>query len=141
MTKLDFSRSADRVQAAKSVVPGGVNSNFRLDVAPTPLVFEKGEGPYLFDIDGNQLIDYYLGLGPMILGHSPADVIAAARHQLDTGLLYGGQSELEYEAARRMTQMIPCAERVRFTGSGSEAVQLALRLEHPANNLNRRVPI
>lgn len=128
MTKFSFSRSEERVETAKSIAPGGVNSNFRLNVAPTPLVFERGEGPYLFDIDGNRLIDYYLGLGPMILGHNPADVIAAAHAQLDKGLLYGGQSELEYEAARRMTQMIPCAERVRFAGSGSEAVQLALRL-------------
>lgn len=128
MTKFSFARSAARVEKAKSIAPGGVNSNFRLDVAPTPLVFERGEGPYLFDIDGNRLIDYYLGLGPMILGHNPADVIAAAHAQLDKGLLYGGQSELEFEAARRMTQMIPCAERVRFAGSGSEAVQLALRL-------------
>jgi glutamate-1-semialdehyde 2,1-aminomutase len=128
MRKCSFPRSADRVRAASSIVPGGVNSNFRLGVAPTPLVFERGDGPYLYDIDGNRLIDYYLALGPMILGHSPADVIAAAHRQLDTGLLYGGQSELEYEAARRVTEMVPCAERVRFAGSGSEAVQLALRL-------------
>lgn len=128
MPQCSFPRSAERVRTASSIVPGGVNSNFRLGVAPTPLVFERGEGPYLHDIDGNRLIDYYLALGPMILGHSPPDVIAAAHRQLDTGLLYGGQSELEYEAARRVTEMVPCAERVRFAGSGSEAVQLALRL-------------
>jgi len=128
MNNCTFTRSAKRVRDAASVAPGGVNSNFRLGVAPTPLVFERGEGAYLVDIDGNRLIDYYLALGPMVLGHSPRDVIDAARHQLDIGLLYGGQSELEYQAAEKIVDMVPCAERVRFTGSGTEAVQLALRL-------------
>src|SRR3546814_4123304 len=73
-----------------------------------------------------------MALGPMILGHTPADVIAAAKAQLDRGLLYGGQSELEFEAARLICEMVPCAERVRFASSGSEAVQLALRLSRAA---------
>jgi glutamate-1-semialdehyde 2,1-aminomutase len=128
MGKHSFTRSADRVRAAGAVVSGGVNSNFRLGVAPTPLVFERGEGAHLIDIDGNRLIDYYLALGPMILGHSPRDVIDAAKRQLDVGILYGGQSELEYQAAAKVVEMVPCAERVRFAGSGTEAVQLALRL-------------
>jgi glutamate-1-semialdehyde 2,1-aminomutase len=132
MTGFSFARSKERVDEASSFVPGGVNSNFRLGVAPTPLVFERGDGAYLHDIDGNRLIDYYLALGPMILGHSPLEVTAAAHRQLDIGLLYGGQSELEYEAARRVTQMVPCAEKVRFAGSGTEAVQLALRLARAA---------
>ena len=132
MPSLDFSRSQARLHNAGEVMPGGVSSNFRMGMAPTPLVFERGEGPYLHDIDGNRLIDYYLALGPMILGHSPAEVVAAAHRQLDIGLLYGGQSEVEYEAAGRITQMVPCAERVRFAGSGTEAVQLALRLARAA---------
>ena len=132
MTTCSFTRSAERVRSAALVAPGGVNSNFRLGVAPTPLVFERGDGPYLVDIDGNRLIDYYLALGPMVLGHSPRDVIDAAKRQLDIGLLYGGQSELEYQAAAKLVEMVPCAERVRFCGSGTEAVQLALRLARAA---------
>ena len=132
MTVCSFPRSAERMREASSILPGGASSNFRLGVAPTPLVFERGEGAYLFDIDGNRLIDYYLALGPMILGHSPADVIAAAHRQLDRGLLYGGQSELEFEAAELICSIVPCAERVRFASSGSEAVQLALRLARAA---------
>ncbi|MEW9807153.1 aspartate aminotransferase family protein [Mesorhizobium sp. ZMM04-5] len=128
MGKCTFTRSAERVRAAGATVSGGVNSNFRMGVAPTPLVFERGEGAYLLDIDGNRLIDYYLALGPMVLGHSPRDVVEAAKRQLDIGLLYGGQSELEYLAAAKVVEMVPCAERVRFAGSGTEAVQLALRL-------------
>lgn len=86
---------------AAHYLPGGVNSNFRLGIAPTPLVFERAEGPYLYDVHGNRLIDYYLfGMGPMILGDSPAAVIAAATEQLQRGILFAGQSEAEFAAAR-----------------------------------------
>jgi glutamate-1-semialdehyde 2,1-aminomutase len=116
-----------------------VSSNFRLNISPTPLVFERAEGACLIDADGNRLIDYYLGMGPMILGHTPQDVIAAATAQMQKGLLYGGQSGPETEAARLFCEMVPCAERMRFCSSGSEAVQLALRLARTATG--RRVMI
>lgn len=129
MTRLSFTRSQARVEAAAAgSTAAGANSNFRVNVLPNPLVIERGDGPYLYDIDGNQLIDYYLALGPMILGHSPKDVINAAVAQMQTGLLYGGQTEVEYQAADKLVEMVPCAEKVRFTGSGSEALQLAIRL-------------
>jgi glutamate-1-semialdehyde 2,1-aminomutase len=128
MSSSAFDRSRDRIAAAKRYMPGGVSSHFRHGVSPTPLVLERADGVYLYDIDGNRLIDYYLALGPMILGHTPADVIAAAKAQLDRGILYGGQSELEFAAAKLVCEMVPCAERVRFCASGSEADQLALRL-------------
>lgn len=129
---MSFAASAARVKAASALVPGGVNSNFRLGISPTPLVIERGEGPFLFDIDGNRLIDYYLGMGPMILGHNPPQVIQAVKAQLEHGLLFAAQSEVEYEAARLVNQLVPCAERVRFNCSGSEAVQAALRLARAA---------
>jgi glutamate-1-semialdehyde 2,1-aminomutase len=136
MAKCSFDRSRQRIAEASRIIPGGVSSQFRFGVSPTPLVFERAEGAYLYDIDGNRLIDYYMALGPMILGHTPADVIEAARAQLERGLLYGGQSELEFEAARLVCEMVPCAERVRFASSGSEAVQLALRLARAATGRN-----
>ena len=129
---MTFDKSARRVSEAASLVPGGVNSNFRHGISPTPLVFERGEGPYLFDADGNRLIDYYLGMGPMILGHNPPAVIGAAKAQLDKGILFAGQTEVEYEAARLVCQLVPCAERVRFGSSGSEVVQAAFRLARAA---------
>lgn len=129
MTRLTFTRSEERVRAAAAgSVAAGASSNFRVNVLPNPLVIERGVGPYLYDIDGNQIIDYYLALGPMILGHSPKDVIDAAVAQMQSGLLYGGQTEVEYQAADKLVEMVPCAEKVRFTGSGSEALQLAIRL-------------
>src|SRR3546814_14080317 len=100
MPLCSFTRSKQRLGEAARYIPGGVSSHFRLGVSPNPLVFEHADGVYLHDVAGNRLIDYYMALGPMILGHTPADVIAAAKAQLDRGLLYGGQSEIEFEAGR-----------------------------------------
>lgn len=129
---MTFAASAARVKAASALTPGGVNSNFRLGISPTPLVIERGEGPYLHDLDGNKLIDYYLGMGPMILGHNPKPVIDAIKAQLEFGLLFAAQSEIEYQAAELVKELVPCAELVRFNCSGSEAVQAALRLARAA---------
>ncbi|WP_274627371.1 aspartate aminotransferase family protein [Arvimicrobium flavum] len=111
---------------------GGVNSNFRLNISPTPLVFERGVGPYLHDIDGNRLIDYYLGMGPMILGHNPKALADAVKAQIENGILFAGQTEVEAEAARLVCEMVPSAERMRFGSSGSEVDQAALRLARAA---------
>src|SRR5260221_4280006 len=129
---LTFDESKRRMVEAARWIAGGVNSNFRAGISPTPLVIERGEGPYLIDADGNRLIDYYLGMGPMILGHSPAVVKAAVAAQLERGLLFAAQSEIEIEAARLVCAMVPCAERLRFASSGSEAVQAAIRLARAA---------
>jgi glutamate-1-semialdehyde 2,1-aminomutase len=126
--KYTFYRSAERIKQASRRLPGGVSSNYRLGISPTPLVFDHAEGPYLYDIDGNKLIDYYLGMGPMILGHRPAAVVEAVTKQLERGILFGGQSEIEFEAADLICSMLPSAEQVRFSSSGTEAVQAAMRL-------------
>ncbi len=127
-----FKKSRRLIAEASRYLPGGVNSNFRLGMVPTPLVFERGEGPYLYDVDGNRLIDYYLGMGPMILGHDPEPVLSAVREQLKSGILFAGQTAVEQEAARMVCDMVPCAERVRFNCTGSEVVQAALRLARAA---------
>lgn len=127
-----FEESKRQIAAASRFMPGGVSSNFRHGIAPTPLVFERAQGPWLFDVDGNRLIDYYLGMGPMILGHTPEPVLAAVRAQLGRGILYGGQSALEAEAAELFCSLVPCAQKLRFASSGSEAVQAALALARAA---------
>ena len=129
---LTFERSAEEIRHNAQWIAGGVNSNFRMNISPTPLVFEKAEGPYLFDVDGNKLIDYYLGMGPMILGHNPQALTDAVTEQMKHGILFGGQSRVETEAARLVCEMVPCAERMRFASSGSEADQAALRLARAA---------
>jgi glutamate-1-semialdehyde 2,1-aminomutase len=129
---LSFDKSSETIQANAQWIAGGVNSNFRLSISPTPLVFERGEGPCLYDVDGNRLIDYYLGMGPMILGHSPRAVVDAVKSQIDSGILFAGQTAIEAEAARLVCQMVPSAARMRFCSSGSEADQAALRLARAA---------
>jgi glutamate-1-semialdehyde 2,1-aminomutase len=135
MNCFDASRAA--IGAAAAYLPGGVNSNFRLGISPTPLVIDHGAGCHVVDVDGNVLIDYYLGMGPMILGHNPGEVIAAAKRQLDRGILFAGQCEVEFEAARLVCEMVPCAEMVRFSSSGTEVVQAALRLARAATGRQR----
>lgn len=120
------------MEAGAAYVAGGVNSGYRTGLRPNPLVFISANGCRLTDVDGNELIDYFLGMGPMILGHSPASVVNAAKKQLDVSLLVAGQTPLEYEAARLLTELVPSAELVRFASSGSEAVQVAFRIARTA---------
>jgi glutamate-1-semialdehyde 2,1-aminomutase len=127
-----FEQSKAQMSDACRFLAGGVSSNFRLGISPTPLVIKSGAGPYVTDVDGNRLIDYYLGMGPMILGHSPPSVIEAAKRQLDRGILFAGQTEVEFEAAKLVCELVPCAERVRFGSSGTEVIQSALRLARAA---------
>src|SRR5581483_879085 len=127
-----FSTSQQLLAHSSKQLPGGVNSNYRLGISPTPLVFERAEGALLYDVDGNRLIDYYLGMGPMILGHSPAALIAAVEEQLHRGILFAGQSEVEFAAANLVCQIVPCAEMVRFGSPGSEVVHAARRLARAA---------
>ena len=129
---LDFERSAAIIAENSRFVAAGVNSNFRIGMAPGPLVFERGEGAHLFDVDGNRLIDYYCGMGAMVLGHNPAGVRDAVKKQVDEGILFAGQTAIEFEAARLVCERIPSAERMRFGSSGSEVVQAAFRLARAA---------
>jgi len=129
-----FQKSLLEVTEGSAYVAGGVNSGYRTGSKPHPLVFTSAHGSELIDADGNQFVDYVLGMGPMILGHSPQEVIEAAKKQLDISLLVAGQTPIEYEAAKLLTQMVPSAQRVRFATSGSEAVQAAFRVARAATD-------
>ena len=118
---------------------GGVSSNFRYHTMPVPLCFERGDGPYLWDADGNRYIDYVLGNGPAILGHSPAGVLDAVRRSLDLGQAFTALHRGELELAKRLTEIIPCAELVRFDISGTQADQIALRLARAHTNRTKVV--
>jgi len=132
-----FEASRAQIAAASTWLPGGVSSNFRIGMQHGPLVIDRAQGAYLHDIDGNRLVDYYLGMGPMILGHDAAEVKQAVLEQLERGILYGAQSRLEAQAAELFCAMVPSAQKMRWCGSGSEVVQLALRLARAATG--RRV--
>ena len=125
---MKFDKSKAAWEAGCAYVAGGVNSGYRTGLRPHPLVFQKAYDAHLVDLDGNDFIDYFLGMGPMILGHSPQEVVDPASAQLHQSLLVAGQTPLEYEAAKLVTEMIPAAELVRFNSSGAEAVQAALRV-------------
>ncbi len=119
--------SEDLLQKARRSLAGGVSSPFRAKF-PVPLYFRDGWGARLEDEDGNRYIDYALAWGPAILGHRHPRLVEAYRRQAELPLIYGAQHRLEIEVAERIQAAAPCAERVAFTSSGSEAVQLALRL-------------
>ena len=104
---------------------------------PVPLVIDRGEGSHLVDIDGNEYVDYVLGFGPMLLGHTPAPVIEAVKAQLDRGLTYGAQHVLEAELAERLVDSAPCAELACFSTTGSEAVHAAIRIARAATGRRR----
>ena len=125
---MKFDKSLELYERAKRSLAGGVNTNSRISELPWPLYFERGKGALLYDADGNELIDYVLGRGPMIFGHSPDFLLDAVAETMTTGQIFGGQHELEFEVAELVQQMVPCAELVRFMSSGTEAVQLALRV-------------
>src|ERR1700689_49990 len=104
---LSFDRSKALIAENAKHIAGGVNSNFRTGMAGGPLVFQRGEGPYLIDADGNRLIDYYCGMGAMVLGHSPKGVQQAVKDQVEKGILYAGRSEIEFQAPKILCQPTP----------------------------------
>jgi len=112
---------------AKELMPGGVSSPVRA-ISPIPFYTSRAAGPYLWDADGNQLIDYCLAYGPMILGHRHPAIIQAAREQMDRGWLYGTPSLLEVQAAARISRLYPSMEMLRFVSSGTEATMAAIRV-------------
>src|SRR5581483_1667066 len=132
-----YARSAECYEESRRYLAGGVSSNFRLGARPVPLFFERASGSRLYSVDGVAYIDYALGMGPVALGHAPEAVIEAVQTSLAKGQLYAGQHEAEMRLARLVTTLVPCAERVRFGSSGSEVVQIALRLARAHTRRNK----
>lgn len=122
-----WNRSRELLKRASKSLAGGVSSPFRAQF-PVPLYFCGGSGSRLLDVDGNEYIDYALAWGPSILGHAHQAIVQAVRSAAERPHAYGEEHELEIRVAERIQEMVPCAELVTFTSSGSEAVQLAHRL-------------
>lgn len=123
-------RSSEAFATAQKFMPGGVNSPVRSfrNVDTTPPFIAKGKGSHIFDVDGNEYIDYVLSWGPLILGHADADVVAAIREQAQYGTSYGAPTELETEIAQKVQTFFPAIEMIRLVSSGTEATMSALRL-------------
>lgn len=119
--------SAERYQAASRVLPGG-NTRSVLHYAPFPLTFARGEGPYLWSIDGRRYTDFLGEFTAGLYGHSEPVIVDAIRAALDRGLSFGGSNELEHQLAELLCERFPSVELVRFTNSGTEANLMALAL-------------
>ena len=117
-------------ERANRVIPGGVNSPARAfgAVGGEPPFMARAEGPYLYDIDGHQYIDYIGSWGPMILGHGEPRVRAAVADALERGTSFGAPTEREVEIAEVVAAAVPSIEKVRFVSSGTEAAMSALRV-------------
>ncbi len=117
-------------QEACKYIPGGVNSPVRAfrSVGGEPIFFKQAAGSHVVAADGRRFIDYVGSWGPMILGHAHPHVISAVRRVATDGLSFGAPTELETELARKVTELMPSIERVRFVSSGTEATMSAIRL-------------
>lgn len=118
--------SAAYMERARRVIPHGVTSRGRLRAVP--VVFERALGPYLYDVDGNRYVDCVMALGPLLLGHSPGLVLERVTEQLQRGIQFGGQHVGEAELAERIVELVPCADKVVFANTGSEAIHAAVRI-------------
>lgn len=115
----------------------GVSTGFRRYVTPVPLYFERGDGPYLYDVDGHQMLDYALAWGPLILGNNHPVLNEAVSQQLSRAYTYGAQHRGEIELAELIVRAVPSVERVILANTGSEAVQAAIRIARAHTNRNK----
>jgi glutamate-1-semialdehyde 2,1-aminomutase len=134
-----YENSKSRLQEAKQHLAGGVASSLRASMKPTPLYAESAKGARIRDVDGNEYIDYLLAYGPLILGHAHDSLTESIHQALRNGYTFGLQHKGEIELANLLTEVLPCAEKVSLSGSGTEAVMLALRLSRAFTNKTKVV--
>ena len=127
---MKYQRSSELFKQAKSVIPGGVNSPVRAfkAVGGNPVFVERAQGAYLYDVDGNRLIDYINSWGPMIMGHAFKPVIDAVIEKAKNGTSFGMPTEIETKIADLAVSMVPNIDKIRFVNSGTEACMSAVRL-------------
>lgn len=123
-----YEKSRTLYDRACRVLAGGISSEFRRFSQPHPLFYERGDGSRIYDVDGNEYLDFTLSQGPLILGHSHPHVLAEVARASAAGQLFAGQHLLELQLAERLASFIPCAELLRFSLSGSESDHAALRV-------------
>jgi len=122
-----FAKSVDWYQRGRSLFAGGITHQTRF-TSPFPAYFEHAQGPFKYDVDGNEIIDYVMGNGCLLMGHSPPEVVAAVSAQAQRGTHLGGATTHEVRYAEAIKSLMPSLERIRFTSSGTESTYLAMRL-------------
>jgi len=127
---MEHSKSSKFFAAAKDVIPGGVNSPVRAfkSVGADPVFVNRAAGSHIYDVDGNDYIDYVGSWGPMILGHCHPDVVAAIKQTAESGCSFGAPTEMEITLAEMVIAAVPSIEMVRMVSSGTEATMSAIRL-------------
>lgn len=120
-------RSAELHTRAQKVIPAGLTHDSRT-LVPYPIHVSRAAGAHKWDVDGNDLVDYFGGHGALILGHAHPAMVEAVQRQIQLGTHWGSCHELEVQWAELINRLVPCAERVRFTASGTEATHLSIRL-------------
>ena len=137
MNKID--KSIALFDQAKSLMPGGVNSPVRAfkNINGNPIFFEKAQGAYLYDADGNKYIDYIGSWGPMIMGHSHPEIVNAIKNQAELGTSYGAPTSLESNVAELIIKNVPSIEKIRMVNSGTEATMSSIRLARGFTNRNK----
>ena len=125
---MNHEQSRSLYDRALSVIPGGVNSSVRA-IRPYPFFVSRGDGGHVVDADGNRYLDFVMGYGPLLLGHSlPEEVTAAIQQRASEGPMYGAPTEVEVELAEFVVRHVPSVEMIRFVNSGTEATVSAVRL-------------
>jgi len=137
LNKID--KSIALFNQAKSLMPGGVNSPVRAfkNINGNPIFFEKAQGAYLYDADGNRYIDYIGSWGPMIMGHSHPEIVNAIKNQAELGTSYGAPTSLESNVAELIIKNVPSIEKIRMVNSGTEATMSSIRLARGFTNRDK----
>lgn len=133
----NYSKSAELLERSKKVIAGGVSSEFRKYNHPHAIFYTHAKGSRIFDVDGNEYLDFTLSQGPMILGHSHPRVLNAVNEYSALGQMYAGQHIQEIELAEKLNSIVPSAELMRFCLDGSEAVQTAFRVARAKTGKNK----
>lgn len=120
-------KSKEFFEEARKLTPGGVHSAIRF-LEPYPIFISEAKGAKIYDVDGNEYIDYHLAFGPVVLGHAPSGVVAAVGDQMGKGIIFGLSNELEIKVAKKIKTHVPSAQMIRFCNSGTEATYHAIRV-------------
>src|SRR5215213_215923 len=136
---MNINKSQQLFERAQSSIPGGVNSPVRAfkSVGGTPIFLKNAKGAYLYDVDGNQYIDYINSWGPMILGHAYEPVVNAIQHKALDSTSFGAPTKLEIEMAELIISMVPNVDMIRMVSSGTEACMSAIRLARGYTGKNK----
>src|SRR3954463_6815578 len=136
---MNIQNSQELFSRAQTSIPGGVNSPVRAfkSVGGTPIFLQKAKGAYLYDVDGNQYIDYINSWGPMMLGHAYEPVVKAIQEKAALSTSFGAPTELEIDMAGLIVSMVPNVDMVRMVSSGTEACMSALRLARGFTGRNK----